>query len=635
MMHFLLNALKALHAPAAFACALGALSASGCTTDSSTQTTETGGNTSWLTMCEQDADCSTGSCFRGACTSECNAAADCDTFGEKATCFASSPSADCADSGSVCLPKCSSASDCSPFGSRIECNAGVCQPSAASCADDTGASTDAEPSTSTDGTDSSAGSSDELGGATDGTTDGTQTGSTDPAGTGTDGATDPSSETATDESTDASAADAGSSSTDADASADPSGSEPDAASDCGPPGISVEYVFSDGPSGSYASETESTLQLNQPAGVIFSGYVEADGYMYPVEHNVLANFASLTSTAANVGSFEATLNNVSVTYRRYPAADAARGPEFVSDPGDPVSGTVDVSVAGREPGEHLCFDFTLSLGDPVLVSFSGRYNAELVGPQPGDPGGMTDPDASTGGDGMIRIPECPGEMEHCDSDRCIEGQPCVTCPDGQVCVEIDISCGPAQGVTAQCIVDPCAGETLDCSCAASVCDVDIGLNCGVYSQDNFLVGPERDAFLSCTGGGVCASPDTRIATPFGEVPIAGLASGDLVYSQEADGIVAVPLLRVVRRPVHDHSVVRLRLDDGSTLEVSGPHPTADGRRLADLTPGDVVDGRVVVGHETIPYRHPFTYDILPASSSGNYVAEGVWMGSTLRQAGSE
>ncbi len=628
MMHFLLNALKALRAPAALACALIALSAGGCTTDSGTQTSETGGNTSWLTMCEQDRDCSTGSCFRGACTSECNAAADCDRFGDEATCFVSSPTENCADSGSVCLPKCSSASDCAPFGSRIECSAGVCQPSAESCAGDTDASTETEPSAATDGSDSSASSTDEVG-----ATDGSETGTTDPITT--DGAMEPGDETGSDENVDTSGgADAGSS-TDADASVEPSADVPDAASDCGPLGVSVEYVFSDGPSGSTASETESTLQLNQPAGVVFSGYVEADGYMYPIEHNVLANFASLTSTAANVGSFDATLNNVSVTYRRYPAADAARGPEFVSDPEDPVSGTVDVRVAGREPGEHLCFDFTLSLGDPVLVSFSGRYNAELVGPQPGDTGGMTEPDASAGGDGMIRIPECPGEMEHCDSDRCVEGQPCVTCPDGQVCVEIDISCGPAQGVTAQCIVDPCAGETLDCSCAASVCDVAIGLNCGVYTQDNFLVGADRDAFLSCTGGGVCASPDTRIATPFGDIPIADLAAGDLVYSQDADGIVAVPLLRVVRRPVHDHSVVRLRLDDGSTLEISGPHPTADGRRLADLTPGDVLDGRVVVAHETIPYQHPFTYDILPASSSGSYVAEGVWMGSTLSQAGSE
>jgi hypothetical protein len=31
----------------------------------------------------------------------------------------------------------------------------------------------------------------------------------------------------------------------------------------------------------------------------------------------------------------------------------------------------------------------------------------------------------------------------------------------------------------------------------------------------------------------------------------------------------------------------------------------------------------------VPYEHPFTYDILPASSTGTYIAGGKLIGSTL------
>jgi hypothetical protein len=32
---------------------------------------------------------------------------------------------------------------------------------------------------------------------------------------------------------------------------------------------------------------------------------------------------------------------------------------------------------------------------------------------------------------------------------------------------------------------------------------------------------------------------------------------------------------------------------------------------------------------TVPYEHPFTYDILPGSESGTYFASGALIGSTL------
>ena len=235
------------------------------------------------------------------------------------------------------------------------------------------------------------------------------------------------------------------------------------------------------------------------------------------------------------------------------------------------------------------------------------------------------------------IPDCPGPSEHCDSERCVPGEPCLQCGEGQVCVEVNISCGPAGGISAQCVEDPCAGAELDCSCASAVCDGTQGmfvfdLTCGVYTQDHFLVGPGRDPFMSCSGGGICASPDTQIATPSGERPIADLQPGDLVYSRDRDQTVIVPVLTVTRRPVHDHHVVRLELSGGSFLEISGPHPTGDGRRLEELSAGDDLDGRSVLSTKLVQYGHSHTYDILPASESGDYVANGVWMGTTLSRA---
>jgi hypothetical protein len=129
---------------------------------------------------------------------------------------------------------------------------------------------------------------------------------------------------------------------------------------------------------------------------------------------------------------------------------------------------------------------------------------------------------------------------------------------------------------------------------------------------------------------VCASPDTPIATPDGYQPIAALAVGDLVYSEDHGALVAVPLRRVTRRPVKNHFVVHIRTQKGALLDLSAPHPTADGRTFADLRVGDSLDGDVIVSRELVPYPYLFTHDILPASSSGTYVAGGILVASTLK-----
>jgi Hint domain len=177
----------------------------------------------------------------------------------------------------------------------------------------------------------------------------------------------------------------------------------------------------------------------------------------------------------------------------------------------------------------------------------------------------------------------------------------------------------APSVNWFCRPNPCAGTTLSCDCGQPAC-AGYPSNCVAYPPSK----------LSCAFYAVCASPDTRIATPKGERRIAELAPGDLVYSADRGSLRAVPILHVGRTAVWNHHVVELRMADGAVLEMSAGHPTADGRIFGDLATGDLLDGVRVVSASIIPYRHAYTYDILPASDTGSYVAEGRLIGSTLR-----
>jgi hypothetical protein len=193
---------------------------------------------------------------------------------------------------------------------------------------------------------------------------------------------------------------------------------------------------------------------------------------------------------------------------------------------------------------------------------------------------------------------------------------------GELCVEAEFTVGPSAERSWECRRNPCTGSDLDCDCAGDLCaELDARTDC---------VGPSTDGnTLRCAGGGPCNSPDTPIATPDGERAIASLEPGDLVYSMHRDSLSAVPLQRVARTAVHRHEVVRVTLESGAVLEISAGHPTADGRTFRELDAGTTLDGVSIVAREVIPYRHPYTYDILPNSDTGTYVAGGVLIGSTL------
>jgi len=129
---------------------------------------------------------------------------------------------------------------------------------------------------------------------------------------------------------------------------------------------------------------------------------------------------------------------------------------------------------------------------------------------------------------------------------------------------------------------------------------------------------------------VCASPDTPIATPTGERPIAELRAGDLVYSVDHDAIVAVPIAGARRVHVENHAVLKIVLESGRELEISPLHPNAEGVLLGNLHAGSVLERTRIERLSLIPYVHDSTYDILPASDTGTYFAAGVLIGSTLK-----
>ncbi len=191
----------------------------------------------------------------------------------------------------------------------------------------------------------------------------------------------------------------------------------------------------------------------------------------------------------------------------------------------------------------------------------------------------------------------------CSLQHCSQG---FECPPGFDCRE-GISAG--QG----CVQRPCTSDA-DCDCGACV---------------NSLCSPKPKLCFPYTPPPVCAAPDTPIATPRGERPIASLRAGDLVYSVDEAQIVAVPLERAYSRPVTHHHVIEVVLEGDRRLLISAGHPTADGRHFGDLVRGGTLDGVPIVSARRVPYPYSFTYDILPRSSTGTYFAAGALIGSTL------
>jgi hypothetical protein len=230
----------------------------------------------------------------------------------------------------------------------------------------------------------------------------------------------------------------------------------------------------------------------------------------------------------------------------------------------------------------------------------------------------------------------------CYASDCASGRTgvCATPPAG-ACYDAR-DCRPGQ-LCRGARPTPCGSTLVDLpgTCEDDVCPVPgpcIGgsvCQCLDLETDECVeaTGPAQNGNCRAPGGECfgcqCASPDTPVATPEGNRPLGELGVGDLVYSVDRERIRTVPVVRVSRVAVTDHRVLRIMFESGSVIEMSAGHPTADGRRLGDLAPGSKLVGGVVESVTSIPYRHRFTYDILPGTETGVYFADGVLVGSTL------
>jgi hypothetical protein len=204
----------------------------------------------------------------------------------------------------------------------------------------------------------------------------------------------------------------------------------------------------------------------------------------------------------------------------------------------------------------------------------------------------------------------------------------VDCPEGQTCIggQPTGCSSTAPSIVGTCGVEKCAGG--DCPGRSGP-----GCTCSDGEQCIEATGPLGSGACRTQDGTcaecMCAAPHTPIATPNGDRAIAELRPGDLVYSVDGEAIRAVPIVRINRTPVVNHSVLRVTFDNGRSIDMTAGHPLADGRPLSALRPGSELMGGTVVGVMSIPYEHDATYDILPQSTSGAYFASNVLVGSTL------
>ena len=240
--------------------------------------------------------------------------------------------------------------------------------------------------------------------------------------------------------------------------------------------------------------------------------------------------------------------------------------------------------------------------------------------------------AGAGGGGQSCTPACSMGLECCNGlcvNKANDVKNCGQC--GKVCTEANPFCDGECQPQPPCSGTACVGTKF--CCGTECCDV--GMLCCVVN-----VGPTLPPTCtppnehgSCPPGCpecVCASPDTPIETPSGARPIAELREGELVYSIDGGIVRAVPISRINQMRVKDHRVLRVVLDNGKQLEISAAHPTADGRSIGDLRPGDSLHGVNVALVSSVPYQSEFTYDILPDSDTGTYFSNGALIGSTLK-----
>jgi hypothetical protein len=131
---------------------------------------------------------------------------------------------------------------------------------------------------------------------------------------------------------------------------------------------------------------------------------------------------------------------------------------------------------------------------------------------------------------------------------------------------------------------------------------------------------------------ICLAKGTLIDTPIGQIPVEQLTRGMSVWTLDDSGNrVVADILETSATPVPSFfHIIRIELSDGRTLIVSPGHPTAGEKIVADYKVDDILDKAQVVYSDYLIYESSMTYDILPAGSTGQYWANGILLGSTLK-----
>lgn len=154
---------------------------------------------------------------------------------------------------------------------------------------------------------------------------------------------------------------------------------------------------------------------------------------------------------------------------------------------------------------------------------------------------------------------------------------------------------------------------------------------GTIAGNGSIAVQERTAsFPACP---ICLAAGTWIDAPGGAIRVENVRVGDQVWTMNEAGVrVPGTVLQVgsMRVPV-THQIIHLVLRDGREMWASPGHPTADGRNLADLQVGEVLDGALVIRVERLPYTGTMTYDLLVAGDTSFYWANGILTGTTMNR----
>lgn len=153
------------------------------------------------------------------------------------------------------------------------------------------------------------------------------------------------------------------------------------------------------------------------------------------------------------------------------------------------------------------------------------------------------------------------------------------------------------------------------------------LNDGTFIYKHWKTG---EIFRGTKNECKCLSSESKIKTIDGYREITKLETGDLIATVDKGDTLFHPILQINKVEVTKHTLSLVEFTNGIKITVSPEHPTADYKSsLSNLKAGDSLDGMIVSKVEKMKYEGSYTYDILPAGSTGSYWVNGVHMGSTL------